>query len=397
MSDPKQLINEVARRAGQSVSEVGTAVAFYDAVNRVSRIAGPGARDLILGGDNPLLTPRTVRALAGRSPVDIQMAVANAECGLNPFARAVPDGTSFDTIRWKHDLDRLRRAAELLTAPGGSKNLPVEALSKKTITDAIAVRAAGGAVARALAVEMRPACGDLHDHSNRAPSPTSVAAARGLVEGVACDLPLLAAAYTPTGPQRDALAAALAEAVASADRLIPFSQADSPADSIHRPVDWPEGPLRAGGTYTVVMRSSGHPGRRIGRLGTFLLPAGYLLYVGSAFAADGVAGRTDRHRDADAPLRWNIDHLKAIARPVELWWTHNDQGQPVECPWAMALAALPGYCCPAPRCGGNDCKRCPAHLYYTADRPSCEAFVAAVRVAVANHGPVYRQRFDAGR
>ena len=95
---------------------------------------------------------------------------------------------------------------------------------------------------------------------------------------------------------------------------------------------------------------------------------------------------------------WNLDHIKAIAQPVEVWWTNHSKQKKVECPWALALAELPDYFCPAPRFGGNDCKSCPAHLYYTAKRPSCEAFAAVVRQEIPNHGPIYRTAFpEAGR
>jgi hypothetical protein len=59
-----------------------------------------------------------------------------------------------------------------------------------------------------------------------------------------------------------------------------------------------------------------------------------------------VAARTGRHLSTDAPLRWNVDHLKAISKPVEIWWTNAPDE--VECRWAMALASLPEFACPAP-------------------------------------------------
>jgi hypothetical protein len=56
----------------------------------------------------------------------------------------------------------------------------------------------------------------------------------------------------------------------------------------------------------------------------------------------------------------NLDHLKAIAEVIRVWRTqHLDK---VEHRWTLAMAELPGSCCPAPRGGGNDCKSRPAHL-----------------------------------
>jgi Uri superfamily endonuclease len=84
---------------------------------------------------------------------------------------------------------------------------------------------------------------------------------------------------------------------------------------------------------------------------------------------------------------WNLDHFKAVARPIELWWTHSK----VECRWAMALAELPGYHCPAPGFGSNDCKICPAHFYHHVGPPSAEEFAVHIRQAIPDHAPIFRK------
>ena len=121
---------------------------------------------------------------------------------------------------------------------------------------------------------------------------------------------------------------------------------------------------------------------RIGRLGTFGFPKGYLLYVGSSFTHEGVAGRTARHLGGTGPRLWGVDFLRGFAESVELWWTHH--GEKVECTWARALAGMPMCSCPAPLAGASDCQRCeppiveqrcPAHLFHTEKHPSIEAFV----------------------
>jgi Uri superfamily endonuclease len=126
------------------------------------------------------------------------------------------------------------------------------------------------------------------------------------------------------------------------------------------------------GTYVVILHAEKPGVVRLGRLGTFWFPAGYLLYVGSAFGGGGVASRTERHLGKTGPLRWNIDYLRGFASSVELWWTHHPNK--VECNWAMALSGMPECCCTAPQAGANDCKSRPAHLFSTKERPSIKAF-----------------------
>lgn len=392
----QQAAEEVARRAGLSVSEAGTAADFYRAVITITRAAGPSARELILNGSNPLLSPRTVIKLARRRPATVRDTVGKAAQGLNPSARPAPAATPPELVRWDHDLDRLGRAARLLTTPAASPGVrPVSRRSGRTVfDDSVAVRAGARAISMVLGPQVtmtQPSL--LTEHA--LPDADAVAKARSLVEGVVRDLPLAAGANPPAPAARKALASATAAVLAVAERVIAATRPVAiPGDHTLVVEDRPDGPSEAGGTYIVVLRTDGHPGHRIGRLGTFRLPPGYLLYVGSAFGTRGVAERTGRHRDPSAPLRWNVDHLKTIGQPVELWWTNNDRLRPVECAWAMALASLPGYCCPAPRCGGNDCKRCPAHLFYLSDRPSVHDFAGALGQAVPGHGLVYRLRLD---
>ncbi|MBA4190667.1 MAG: hypothetical protein C0467_22000 [Planctomycetaceae bacterium] len=389
---PKLLAQSVANRVGQSVSEVGTASDFYAAVHSIISVVGPDAKKLILQGSNPLLTPRTVIELADRQPEIIRAAIERASQGLHPFARPVLENTDPELIRWDNDLRRLRQAEQLLLAPNtehGGLARPSRP-DPQIFSDAIAIRVA----ARAIALELGTLPRASVANTNPVPTAVSVAKVRRLVEDVTRDFPLMAAMYRPTDIARATLAGTVAKIVAATARIM---SADGPTTGTPRPVhlvDNPTGPGTEGGTYAVVMKTASHPGLRIGKLGTFRLPAGFVVYIGSAFGGGGVASRTGRHRNPDAPLRWNIDHLKAIAHPIELWWTHNNQRQPVECPWAMTLASLPGYCCPAPQCGGNDCKRCPAHLFHVATRPRCEEFVTAVRGSVPRHTRVYRQRLD---
>jgi len=67
----------------------------------------------------------------------------------------------------------------------------------------------------------------------------------------------------------------------------------------------------ATGTYILVLHLAAP--RHIGRFGTFAFPAGYCLYVGSAFGPGGLEARIDRHRRARKKPYWLIDHLRRHA------------------------------------------------------------------------------------
>jgi Uri superfamily endonuclease len=216
----------------------------------------------------------------------------------------------------------------------------------------------------------------------------SLERARRLVEQVTHDLPLLLTRIEPPAATRRALwnvaldVHCTASKIADATRPLTRSKPKSLLN------DSSEGPEDRPGTYVMVMTLKRSMSLRIGRLETFWLPAGYLLYVGSAFGGGGVRGRTRRHRQAIAPKMWNLDHVKAVARPVEIWWTHFEKK--VECRWAMALADLEGYRCPAPGFGSNDCQTCPAHFYHRSDPPSAEAFTERIGQTIPDHGAIFR-------
>jgi len=120
------------------------------------------------------------------------------------------------------------------------------------------------------------------------------------------------------------------------------------------------------GTYILILRLTEPRACCIGALGTYDLPAGYYLYVGSALGPGGLAGRVGRHlrRRVGAycirPLRWHIDYLLEIAEVFEVWAEPGTER--MECAWARRLLEAGGRVI-VPGFGASDC-RCPAHLVY---------------------------------
>jgi Uri superfamily endonuclease len=137
---------------------------------------------------------------------------------------------------------------------------------------------------------------------------------------------------------------------------------------------------KSAGTYALILLMPAGRSIQVGKLGLFDFPAGYYIYIGSAFGPGGLAGRLGRHLSPakpGSPAHWHIDYLRRQAPIVEIWF--SDQNKPREHDWATLINGLPESCLPAPRFGASDC-RCPAHLYHFKARPSAADFQAALNL-----------------
>lgn len=399
---PQATLKPVAAKYVTSVAEVRTAVEFVAAVDRIARAAGASAKELILSGQNILLTPVLVGRLCKLSPERLQEALRNAAEGRHPRARPVPEDTPPDLARWDDHLHRLQRASNLLTQEDQLR--PASLLSPEEKQAVYRKATATRAALSALLLALRSFGGSDRAPPRRAPRAmvhkvpllTTVKRVRAEAERVTHDVPLDLSQHGASPPALRALTAAAtdlcdwANCLAEHTRL--FAWPPPPAPSLL--CEHAREPGAGAGTYIMILHADQPAVRRIGRLETFWLPAGFFLYVGSACGGGGVRARTTRHGHSTACRMWNLDHIKAIARPVEVWWTHHGREETVECPWALALAELPDYLCPAPGFGSNDCKSCPAHFYHTLKRPSCQAFAAVVGQETPGHGLICRHRFS---
>jgi Uri superfamily endonuclease len=126
---------------------------------------------------------------------------------------------------------------------------------------------------------------------------------------------------------------------------------------------------------------------QVGKLGRFSFPAGYYLYVGSAFGPGGIAARLSHHeRSAKTRPHWHIDYLRAHASLREAWTV----GGPLhmECRWCAALAAEPGVSIPAVGFGSRD-TGCAAHLFYLPHPPRSSLLSQIILASlVAADGPL---------
>ena len=120
-------------------------------------------------------------------------------------------------------------------------------------------------------------------------------------------------------------------------------------------------PQDARGTYALFFRLEKPLTLIVGRFGQVTLPAGWLVYVGSALGPRGLRARLRRHLAASKRPHWHIDALTLI-HPPDHWLALAD-GRRHECNWAKMLAGHPRAMIPAPGFGSSDCRRgCPAHL-----------------------------------
>jgi len=120
----------------------------------------------------------------------------------------------------------------------------------------------------------------------------------------------------------------------------------------------PEG---AKGTYALFFRLEERLTLEAGRFGRVTLPAGWLVYVGSALGPGGLRSRLRRHLAQDKRVHWHIDALTRVHRPDD--WLAQAAGRRHECDWAGLLAGHPRASIPVPGFGSSDCRRgCPAHL-----------------------------------
>jgi len=123
------------------------------------------------------------------------------------------------------------------------------------------------------------------------------------------------------------------------------------------------------GTYVLCMRLDEPEEITVGRLGTFLFPAGYYLYVGSALGPGGLEARLARHRRREKRPRWHIDYLLQRTHLLEMWSMASEER--LECSLARAIREIPGAQIVAPGFGSSDC-HCPSHLTYFENKPGFE-------------------------
>lgn len=113
------------------------------------------------------------------------------------------------------------------------------------------------------------------------------------------------------------------------------------------------------GSYQLILRLPKATILQVGRLGSFLFPAGMYIYTGSAL--NGLDARLARHRRQNKTLHWHIDYLLRHAgiTHVRIFATPRN----VECALNRKALKQPGAKVIAKGFGSSDC-RCVSHLVF---------------------------------
>ena len=125
--------------------------------------------------------------------------------------------------------------------------------------------------------------------------------------------------------------------------------------------------IRDPGTYLLLIRLDEATGLDVGRLGRFLFPAGWYVYVGSALG--GLGARLRRHIRREKRPHWHVDAVRAAGVLTAIAIRLGTDR--LECATAATVARLPGGSRPVPRFGSSDC-RCTTHLVHFAVEPNLQ-------------------------
>ena len=139
------------------------------------------------------------------------------------------------------------------------------------------------------------------------------------------------------------------------------------------------------GTYLLVLQAVAPARLRAGSLGEMVVQPGHYLYVGSAFGPGGLRARVSRHIAGQGALRWHIDTLRRVTRPVEAWYAAGSQR--CEHEWARSLAAAEECGVVLAHFGASDC-RCPAHLFFMPQRPDPSWLLARLKQSSCSSGEI---------
>jgi Uri superfamily endonuclease len=113
------------------------------------------------------------------------------------------------------------------------------------------------------------------------------------------------------------------------------------------------------GLYVLIIRLDRRVTVTVGRLGTFVFPAGIYAYAGSAMG--GLDGRLARHLRSDKRIRWHVDYLLEIASVVGVL---EFGGKAVrECGLSSAMLEQGKWSRPVRGFGSSDCA-CRSHLHF---------------------------------
>jgi Uri superfamily endonuclease len=118
------------------------------------------------------------------------------------------------------------------------------------------------------------------------------------------------------------------------------------------------------GCYYLVIKNTKNININIGKLGKFLFPKGYYVYVGSAMR--NLSQRIKRHKSMDKKLRWHIDYLLMHTKIISVGLIKSSED--LECRLNQVISEHADICDIIKGFGSSDCK-CRSHLHYFKEKP----------------------------
>jgi len=137
------------------------------------------------------------------------------------------------------------------------------------------------------------------------------------------------------------------------------------------------------GTYALILKLDQERTVSVGRLNSTDFPAGFYIYIGSAFGHGGLRSRLGRHITRRKRSRWHIDYLRRFAELVEIWYTLHPEK--AECFWAEVIRQSRHTRIPCAGFGASDC-RCRSHLFHFQRKPGIQTFRRKVKMPVRMKG-----------
>ncbi|NVM31414.1 MAG: GIY-YIG nuclease family protein [Candidatus Helarchaeota archaeon] len=121
------------------------------------------------------------------------------------------------------------------------------------------------------------------------------------------------------------------------------------------------------GVYALIIENRKEENLQIGKLGTFLFPKGYYVYIGSALGSTSTSleHRLKRHLSSLKKLFWHIDYLLNSENIKIISILSAPTPDRKECELASAISRQKNAEILISHFGASDCQaNCGAHLFY---------------------------------
>jgi len=121
------------------------------------------------------------------------------------------------------------------------------------------------------------------------------------------------------------------------------------------------------GVYALIIKNRKEEYLQIGKMGNFLFPEGFYVYIGSALGSTSTSleHRLKRHLSPLKKLFWHIDYFLNSENVKIISILSSNTTERKECELASTVSQLKKADIIIPHFGASDCRvNCGAHLFY---------------------------------